>query len=323
MDMLTTDGSIINKYDFLDSDGREKSLGGTVVKTAFEIAPLLIPGFNVAYGGAKAAVGLASVLPTFYKTFESILVGDKQTSLTDMATEAEGWMSKFTQRSTSDEAAGSLFNAEQIIGMVSDVFGQIYEQRAAASLSKLVIRKDKALSEASKKVARQINEDLLKELSEQKIKIEDFNSIREKAMLKIPELKSIIDKQSQMSKALALGYMALTSTGQVYGDAIQGGYDRRTAGFASLASAAGMYGLMMNNRMGDWFLDSTTGYSAGTNKALLRKSILPYMDEVKRGFDEFAKSPEVSKARLAGAFSKMKTSMNNFFLTPSVIGEGM
>jgi hypothetical protein len=44
--------------------------------------------------------------------------------------------------------------------------------------------------------------------------------------------------------------MALTSTGQIYGEALDAGYDRRVAGFASLAAAAGQYGIMMNNAMG-------------------------------------------------------------------------
>ena len=39
-DILTTDGSIFNKFDFMDSDGREKSIG-KIAKTIIEIAPYL------------------------------------------------------------------------------------------------------------------------------------------------------------------------------------------------------------------------------------------------------------------------------------------
>ena len=45
--------------------------------------------------------------------------------------------------------------------------------------------------------------------------------------------------------------MALDTTSSIYGEALQSGYDRRTAGFAALASAVGQYGVMTNNRMGD------------------------------------------------------------------------
>jgi len=54
-----------------------------------------------------------------------------------------------------------------------------------------------------------------------------------------PEMKDLIKKQSQLSKSLSLGYMALTSSADVYSDAIQGGYDRRMAGLAGLMATAG------------------------------------------------------------------------------------
>ena len=76
-------------------------------------------------------------MPTFYKAFEGILAGDKKTSLSDVATSAENYMAKFNQISVSDKAQESFFNYEQIVQMTGDIFSQIYEQRAAANLSKL------------------------------------------------------------------------------------------------------------------------------------------------------------------------------------------
>ena len=54
--------------------------------------------------------------------------------------------------------------------------------------------------------------------------------------------------------------MAMTSSADVYEDAIQGGYDRRMAGLAGFLATAGQFGIMYNNKLGDWFLDATTGY---------------------------------------------------------------
>ena len=156
-----------------------------------------------------------------------------------------------------------------------------------------------------------------------KIDIKDFEKLRNLAIKKIPELDSVIKTQSKLAKSLSLGYMALTQSADIYGQAIQGGYDRRTAGFAALGAAAGQYGIMMNNRMGDWFLDKTTGYSLETNKALMRKSILPLLDEVEEGFTIVGKDVVSGKAKLSQVFSKMKGSIENTFLTPSVIGEAM
>jgi hypothetical protein len=66
-----------------------------VFKTAANIAPYLIPGFNKIYGGVVAATNLAKVLPTFYKSIDSMFLGDSHTKLYDPATEMENWFSKF------------------------------------------------------------------------------------------------------------------------------------------------------------------------------------------------------------------------------------
>ena len=323
MDTLTTDGSMINQFDFLDSDGREKSIPGTVFKLAAEIAPVFIPGVGTFYGGVRAAVGLASALPTFYKAVEGLLLGDEETSLTKSATALEGWMSKYTASSVSDEASDSMFGFEQMSSMVSDIFTQIYEQRAMASLSKMVMSGDKLMTAKTTELANKINTDLIRNAIAGKIKIDEIPELAKAAREKIPELKSVIAKQSQLSKALSLGYMALTSTSDIYGEALNSGYDRRTAGFAAMASAAGQYTVMMNNRMGDWFLDQTTGYSKEANKAMMRKAVLPYLDEIAPVFNTYSKNPEVAKKALGISFKKIKNSISDIFTNPSVLGEAM
>lgn len=332
MDTLTTDGSLMNKFDFLDSDGREKSITGTVFKTAISIAPFLIPEFGVLkglysipsmYGGLKAAVTMAASLPTFFKSLEGLLLGDENTSFTKGMTQMENYFAKATQNSVSDEGSGSLFSAEQMSQMVGSIFSQIYEQRAMASLSKLVYGGDKLMNAKTTEMANKINQKLMLEALNGKIDPNEISALSKAAMEKIPELQSVIKAQSQLSKSLSLGYMALSSTSDIYGQALQGGYDRRTAGFAALAAAAGQYGIMMNNRMGDWFLDKTTGYSNETNRALMRKSFEPWYAEIAKGFETAGKDLKTGKKVLAGTFSKIKDSIIDTFTSPSVIAESM
>ena len=322
-DVLTTDGTMLNKFDFFDADSREKSIAGTTFKLAAQIAPFLIPGVNLYYGGVSAAVGLASVLPTFYKSFEGMLLGDTKSGVSDLATAAEGYMAKFKQKSYSDEAQGSMFNYEQLGDMVASTFSQIYEQRAAASLAKVFMKNGSTkLSKEGEILAKGLNEEMIKGLSSGKIAIADFESVRANAMMKVPELKAFLEKQSSLSKALNLGYMAMTSSADTYGDAIEGGYDRRTAGFATIAVAAGQYGIMVNNPMGDWFLDKTTGYDINTNKALMKKTVREYLEPIKDAFKEVDKNPVAGKAKLAGIFGKIKNSLNDVF-SPSELGENL
>ena len=319
-DILTTDGSIFNKFDFLDSDGREKSMGKIAVKTIVEIAPLLIPGFNTYYGGTKAALGLAAVMPTFYKSLEGMLLGDSKQYGNDPINKAEGWMAKFSAQSSSDKGSEGLFNVEQMTDMVTSIFSQIYEQRAMAAMSKYLVRPGKLLDGKAAAMQAQLVQKI--QASKYATGI-DTSKAYERALKSLPELQKAIQKQSQVSKGLSLGYMALTSTSQIYGEALEGGFDRRSAGFASLLAAGGQYGIMMNNRMGDWFLDKSTGYTMETNKALMAQSIKPWLKEIDDIFTNSKLSVAGKKKALASVTNKFYKGMHSFFTEPSIIGEAM
>lgn len=247
-------------------------------------------------------------------------MGDNKSFLTDPATEMEGYMAKFVQRSTSDKASESFFNSEQILSMVSDIFSQIHEQRAMASLSTLLYRPDKLMNRKAMEI--QMNATLEAQMLAKQFGT-SVDDIMPNILQNLPEMKQMYKRQSQLSKALSLGYMALTSSADVYGSAIQGGYDRRTAGFASLLAASGQYGVMMNNKMGDWFLDKTTGYNLETNRALMSKSLRPYLDEIKEIFSAQGVSNEIKRNRLAAVAVASKKAMRNLFTGASVAGEAM
>jgi hypothetical protein len=68
---------------------------------------------------------------------------------------------------------------------------------------------------------------------------------------------------SKRSQALSAAYMTLLSVGDVYNQAIQAGYDDRTAGIATLLSAASMYGMVRFNAMSSWMLGPEQGYTKG------------------------------------------------------------
>ena len=78
------------------------------------------------------------------------------------------------------------------------------------------------------------------------------------------KIMSQIEKRNKLGSSLSLGYMGLESAANVYNDALNAGYDERTAGLTALASAASLYGIMNFNEttrgIGNWFLKSATGY---------------------------------------------------------------
>lgn len=324
LDLLTKEGTSINKIDFFDSDGKDKSIFGTTMKLASEIAPYLIPGFNIYYGGVKMAIGLASILPTFYKAAEGILLGDNTTGIeTDMwkgMNSLEGFMSKYSTKSMSDESQGSMWNYEQLGSLVTDVFSQIYEQRAAASLSKLFykINETEHLNRL-KGITDEVLENAVyagKITSKQEAK-----DIATRAFQKGYENSASAQKRSALAKNLSLGYMALSQSASVYEEALAAGYDRRTAGFTALIAATGQYALMSNNRMGDWFLDKTTGYTENESKAVIKKLAKNLLEDSKESFKAFDIDKQVGKAKLAGVFKNFKTKLNDTLVDPVLESE--
>lgn len=280
--ILTKEDSWANKIDFFDSDDKHKSIGGQLMKTAATVVPYLIPGVNLAWGGITAAIGMGTVLPTFAKMLEGIVIGDKETDFTKAMSAQENWFNKFSS-SHSDEAQKSIINSETILETVGDVFGQLYQMRAAASLSKLFTHSmSKAEKEASQKFAQKFGAEFAKASQSKGFtdNIDQWKSLYSELLQATPEMKAIVDKQTKLSKSLSLGYMALTSSADVYSDALQGGYDRRMAGFAGITATVGQYLLMMNNRMGDWFLDATVGYKEGVSRNAMRQALKPYYDQI-------------------------------------------
>lgn len=130
--------------------------------------------------------------------------------------------------------------------MVGGIFSQIYEQRAAASLSTLF---SKANKDEYGKLAGKAFEEIGKGVKAGHIVEDTAEGIAAKAAIKAQELAGQSAKQSKLAKSLSLGYMALTSTADIYNEALAGGYDRRTAGIAALMAASGQYAIMNNNRM--------------------------------------------------------------------------
>lgn len=318
-DLITTDDSYFNKIDYFDSDGKNKSIAGTSFKIATELAPLFIPGVNMYYGTFKMALGLSSALPTFYKALEGIIGGDRtasnETDLWKAATKTEGFLAKYNTDSFSDEGLESAWKFEQLSQMITSTFSQIYEQRAAANLSKLFYKVNNP--EYTKKLAQTAQEEIVKAGLSGKIASKEVaNRVGKVAGEQLGELATKGLKQSGLAKSLSLGYMALTSTADIYHEALAGGYDRRTAGIAALLAAGGQYSIMMKNRMSSWFLDDAVGFNIETNKAGMRKVVTPFFSEIQKDVAAFEVNKEVGKKSLASTIANVKKAIKNIMVEP-------
>lgn len=134
-DILTVDGTTLNKFDPFDSDGLTKSIGSTVMKTALQIAPLLIPGVGPVYGTIGAFANLASVMPTFAKAVNSIITNDSDNNIGKNLTLLENWFGRFGE-TKSDKGKESFWNIENIGNILSSSARQLYEQKAVMNVAR-------------------------------------------------------------------------------------------------------------------------------------------------------------------------------------------
>lgn len=125
-DILTTDGSVWNQYDFFDSDGLDKTAFGTVMKTATSIVPYLIPGVGQYVAMFEIGRSLMESLPELYKGVSSLM---GITSDFSTANEIAAFASRFNS-SISDAGAQKLLSFESIGNMAVDSIKQLYAQRA-------------------------------------------------------------------------------------------------------------------------------------------------------------------------------------------------
>lgn len=261
-DVLTDDLSKFNAYDFFDSDGIDKSIGGIAMKTTANLVPYLIPGFRWVWAGMNASLEIAKVLPVLGKAVNGIFGGTEDNELAKDLSKWEGYLGRF-ESSTSDATRQNPWSLETLGSLVSDITGQLYQQRVISSVPMLL----------------------------QKAGFLDGKMINPK-----------------LGQEMALGYMALTSAKESYGEAINAGLNETTAGFMAVANMLALNGLMRTDYFrgtlfkGSFFDDDVLKGTAkkvareirndntleGTaSKELLAKIIKKYDNELRNTLEDY------------------------------------
>lgn len=206
-DTLTVDGSSWNKYDFFDSDGLDKSVGGTIAKTAAIIAPMFIPGFGLYYGGFTAALELGEFLPLLYKSIVGIAAGDtSDLSSIDKANSIQGYFSRFNSSQSDYARQAGFFSAENLGEIARMASMQLFQQRAISQIPKL--------------------------FSKPQI---------------VDGIELMSPEAIKWGRGLSFAYMSGTSAQHSYEAFKEAGASDRAAGLGMLATMWAFYGLMSNN----------------------------------------------------------------------------
>ncbi len=148
-DTVTVDGTWLNKLDVFDADSIDKSVGGTIVRTALEMAPILIPGVNKIWGILGAVYNTAEVLPTLAKTLNNIFGGGEETELGGKLNRASNWFKRFSD-TQSDAGREKFMSFEQIGSQIAGIGNQLYQQKFVGQLGYLLSSGGKQFQNGSK-----------------------------------------------------------------------------------------------------------------------------------------------------------------------------
>jgi len=254
-DVLTEDGSSANKWDFMDSDSKTKTLTGTIFKTAAYVVPMFLPGVGQWYTGLTLGHQLMTeLLPIMAKSTAGLFLNDdlKNTSLYEAANTLQGFGAKF-KTGVSDEAKLSTFNKENLFAMAGDVFGQLAQQRLIAKIP-LALGQTAKETEAFAAASQKYGMDELGKMKEALKGITGKDALSQRANLLrnkwgadagIVDVLNKWDKWSSIgSKSLGIAYMSGISATGVVEEAKAHGLDERDTAALYLGTTAG-FGLFM------------------------------------------------------------------------------
>lgn len=282
-DYVTSENSAINKYDFMDSDGLDKSATGTIVKNLVSVLPMLplgIPYLQTAYSGLLVARELAKTLPMAYGMVTSLVSDEKPNN--ELMNTLAGFGQKFSS-STSDYAQEHTLALENIGNMMSDTalqWGQqkfivdAYNKLTGGGQNILNTATAKAAGEYSKKSNQYLQEALEGKISKAQLssylgtddpfnveKLFENGKWTETALGKaslnkfMPAAEKAFQNRQQLAQNLSLVYMSLISNTDVYDSILEKGGTPREAAALAFGSSLGMFGVDRYLGLGEMFFE--------------------------------------------------------------------
>ena len=262
-DTLTTDGSFVNKFDFFDSDDKEKSVMGTLFRNAAKVVPAFIPGVAPWYIGTRVALNTVDMISKLGK----ILTGSENSTLSTL----EGF-SKSLTFSNSDYAQGSseaeipahAWSIENLLNISADTFTQLAEQRWIFKYVPSIVKgkagwDDKAAKDLQEKILKEKNLSLDKLLTKENLERtgDSAKFLAEAEALNVLAaqnfMKDFAKDYQKIGKYISQSYMTGITVADAYGEAKAEGASDMEAALLTLGYAIGEYGII-NSDLGQWIL---------------------------------------------------------------------
>ena len=257
--ILTPEGTFSNKLDIFDSDGIDKSTGGSIMRNALKIAPFFIPQVAPLYAAASIGINLTEALGTLGK----LVTGSENNTLNELT----GLMSSLNQ-TTSEYGQQHTFSLENIINMVGDTFTFLRSQRVLAQQApRLFMSKIPKTQEEQNALIKE-TADAWAEARRRslKVEIERAAQIGDKTTLssllkqlepkQLEEASFLVAKNSvqnqmmayqNLGRQISTGTMAVTFGLHTYGHAKAQGVSDTAATALTLGAIAGQYALLSSH----------------------------------------------------------------------------
>jgi hypothetical protein len=262
LDGLTDEGSFANKFDYINSNDVQKSIGGQIAKMTTQIGLAYIPYVGQVYvgatlfkEGAKAATEVVRSIDSIAEKFDMDLIDDEK------ANTFQGFLKQFDSGQSQYASENPFTSFEGWSNIVTDIVLQLKQQTALGMLpmQTKALANNKIIAEYAKKNGKSISSIL----SDTK------------------ELEKVLDprtlmKYKKMGDNIATTYMATTSAMGIVDQAKAAGLDETDQGVLYPALIAGFFGLFKSN-IGSWALASA-GIKENSNAV---------MDAIQKKADKF------------------------------------
>ena len=265
LDLLTKENSWINRYDFFDSDDKDKNVFGSIMRNVATIAPMFIPHV----GGYYVLGSILTQMGGISATIGKMAYGTDS----EFVNNADGFFSQF-HGGTSQYSKEHTFSAENLINMFGQVVSQIKEQRwLFKEAPKMFSSKAVALDDELK-TKKMYDEFSRKRFDEYINRVKNGDGSYKDMIIQasggnkdlmISQMKAEADQAARMfieaetkklqnrSKLISQIYMTGITTMDMYNEAKQQGASDTQAMLLTLGYSFAEFGLL-NTDIGQWMM---------------------------------------------------------------------
>lgn len=325
-DVITRENSTWNKFDFFDNDGEESSVGSTIAQTVASIAPLFIPYVGQAYAGALVLREGTKLGITLYKMLDGFINNNRPDSDFGILNTIEAKAYQFNT-SVSDKSQESMLTFENFGRLVSDVGSQLFQQRLLAQIPGWlgIGNSERA---ALRAIKANYGDDVVKAISDGSIIKNQglYNTIVNSDPAVINAINKASIRNNFLGRFMANFYMSGTSTMDVYNDALDAGYDRRTAAITAGIAMGATTWMIQSTEIGQKALE---GLGFGSERATIRNAGKKFIEENRDLLHYVANNPSDKAAfnsvlrKGINTFKKIKEPIDNIISSSGVVSNAV